>query len=179
MTLCKLVREQTHAEALSCLSPIETSRGFLVLSLISFRGFELPMKFMREREDLYLYFNNNRYELYKGRGIEPVWDGICPPDIHQLVEFCNRETQESLIHSTFCRMMRLNRKVGAACEAHAAHAAHSAICVAHRAACAAYYKAAYMATCAAYRAACDMTYAVDNKEFRKAFRLMIKWRKIK
>ena len=175
MTLCKLVREQTHAEALSCLSPIETSRGFLVLSLISFRGFELPMKFMREREDLYLYFNNNRYELYKGRGIEPVWDGICPPDIHQLVEFCNRETQESLMHSTFCRMMRFNRKVRAA----------RAICAAYKAARAAYgaahaaYEAAYMATCAVYRAACDMTYAVDNKEFRKAFRLMIKWRKIK
>ena len=156
MTLCKLVREQTHAEALSCLSPIETSRGFLVLSLISFRGFELPMKFMRKKEDLYLYFHDNKYELYKGRGIEPVWDDECPPTIYHLVGFSSRETQALLIHSAFCRMMRHDRAADAA-YADAADAAFAAY---------------------AYADAADAA-AVYNNEFRKAFRLMIKWRKIK
>ena len=190
---CYQVRQQTKAQALSCISPIETELGFKVNTLVTWRGITFHMKYLEEHESICLYYDAKRgvYRLYKDR--KCYWKDACPPEVRTIVQSCSR--LPIILHSIFCQAMRImHRAVAVANAADAARAARAAraIAAADAAYDAAYAvavaDAAFAARAAAARAvaayAADATYAARADaayayaaDMRKAFRLMIKWRK--
>jgi hypothetical protein len=192
---CKDVREQLKAEALCCLSPKETpSIGFKVNTIVTYRGIEIPMRFLEKRCGLQLYYDAELYAYYLYKDRRRVKTTICPPPIDIILRFLDFPSIEymMLMHSVFCNMMRQSRKfeVDAAAAdavdaATAAADAAYAVVAADAAADAAYaVVAADDAVDAVYAvyaaAACvDAAYADDARKYaRAAFKHFIQFRKI-
>ena len=188
MNLCKLVKDELKYDAVFCLKP-NTCEGGLTQAChaVDYQGIEYFLDFWDKKYNVKLFVNhsNNAIRIVfnnKQRSFDCLSTRIFAKFLYEF----SREGLMLFLHSLFCGMVRECRAAYAAYAADAADAAHAvrAVRAAHAAADAAHavHDAAYAAADAA-DAAADAAHAVcaadaAAHDARRAFKLLIKLRKL-